>query len=362
MKRFLAVFLTMTMLTGCSTTSDVPEETGSAEEVVDEAVEEADNDVDVATSEVSIVDVVGREVTLEQPAQRVVGVHNPTMSTAIILGGGGEHLAAFNSKEPIGDLYSYVFPELETLPKIGTGKDINIEACIEADADLAILPERNVKQVELFEEVGIPVAVVLSSDESFDTIKQTLTMLGTLLGEDERALEISNIIDSKLAKASELTADVTEKKKVLFLGNSSQLSVSNGTMLQSAIIEAAGGENVAKDLPGEGSYVDVSIEEIVNMNPEVIYLPNTAKYTIDDIKNDEVWQTVDAVINDNIYVFPSDLEPWDYPTPAACLGVMWSVSNLYPELYSVDEVIADANEYYGYVYGQEFTAEQIGLE
>ncbi len=347
----LVTMMFATTLVGCS----------SSEPQAEAPVENAEAPTE--TTEVSIVDVEGRTVTLPQTATKVVGSHNPTLNIAVILGGGGKYIAGVGGKAPSGLLYSYVFPEMANdVVQVGKGKEINVETCVELGADLAIIPERHDSLIEQFEAVNIPTAVILPSEESFDTIKQSLTLMATLLGEDERATQIIEFMDKQLATAAELTSGITDKKKVLFLGTSSPISVVNGAMLQSSIIEAAGGVNVAKDLEGKGDYIDITVEDIVAMNPQVIYIPSTAEYTIDDIKNDAVWQSIDAVKNNNVYVFPSNLEAWDYPTPSASLGVLWAVSNLYPEVYTTEEVFTVANEYYSLVYGQTFEKDVMGLE
>jgi iron complex transport system substrate-binding protein len=43
------------------------------------------------------------------------------------------------------------------------------------------------------------------------------------------------------------------------------------------------------------------------------------------------------------------------------MGLVWLLNNLYPELYSMEQVIGDANEYYQLVFGQTFTAQQLGI-
>ena len=68
-----------------------------------------------------------------------------------------------------------------------------------------------------------------------------------------------------------------------------------------------------------------------------------------------------AVQNGAVYSFPSALEPWDYPTASACLGVCWAAYNLHPDLYSYEELIEDVNALYDLIYGQTFTEEQIGI-
>ena len=314
-----------------------------------------------AGSSVTITDVLGRRVTLEKPAKRIAGTHNPTMNIAVILGGGGSYIVGFGSKNMSGGLYGYVFPELEPLTQIGSGSNINFETVMQVNPDLAILPERNAGLAGQFEALGIPAAVILPNEESFESIKNSIALLGALIGENERAARINTFFDSKINAAKAIARGITAKPRVISLGASSQLSVANGAMLQSVMIETAGAENVAKDVPGSGGYITVSIEEIIRWNPEVIYIPAFARYSINDLLNDPAWSSISAIRNRKVFSFPGDLEPWDTPTPSTAMGVTWLLNNLYPHLYSMDQVLADAAEYYQLVYGRSFSAEQLGL-
>ena len=374
---FLTAAVVMSVFTSCSQPADtgsvseskgessqvqasVSESSASESSLSENSVSESSSQQPSQSTEVSIVDVVGRTVTLPKPACRLVGTHNPTLNQAVILGG-GKYLVGFGNKKMASGLYSYVFPQLDEIPQIGKGKEINFEECLAQKADLAILPERFASLAQQFEDVGIPAAVVLPSTESFDTIRSSLKMVSVLVGDEKHAEEIISYFDKKIKEAEDIAATIEEKPRVLYLGGATPLSVANGVMLQSKMIEAVGGENVAKDVEGTGDFIEISVEEIIKMNPEVIYIPVFAKYSIDDILNDAAWQSVTAVKNKKIFTFPSALEPWDYPTPSAAIGLSWLISNLYPEKYSLDKVVEDANEYYNLVYGQTFTKEQLGL-
>lgn len=312
--------------------------------------------------EIRITDVAGRTVTLPAPAKKLVGTHNPTLNQAIILGGGGRYLVGFGNKKMAGGLYEYVYPELQDVVQIGKGKDINYEQCVALGADLAILPERFADQAEQFEAVGIKAAVVLPSVESFDTIKSSLRMVAALTGEEEKAEKIVSFFDGKINAAKEVAKKSEANPSILYLGGSTPLSVANGAMLQSVMIETAGGVNAAGEIGGKGDFIEVTLEEIIGWNPEVIYIPAYADYTVEDILNNDAWSSIKAVQDKKVFVFPSSLEPWDYPTPAAAMGVTWMLHNLYPDLYTEEQVWEDAKEYYELVYGQSFTAEQLGLK
>ena len=314
-----------------------------------------------ADTSITITDITGRTVTLPKPATRVVGTHNPTMNIAVILGGGGKYIAGFGNKNMAGGLYGYVFPELGPLPQIGMGREVNLESCLQVGAELAILPERFANLAEQFETAGIPAAVILPNTESFETIKNSIELLGRLLGEEARAARINAFFENKINAARVIAQRATARPRVLYLGGSSQLTVANGLMLQSVMMETAGAVNVAKNVPGQGDYVQVSLEEIIGWNPDIIYIPGYAQYKAEDLLNDRAWSSINAIRDKKVFAFPSILEPWDYPTPSTSIGITWLLNNLYPELYSMDQVLADAKEYYELVYGRSFSAEQLGL-
>lgn len=315
-----------------------------------------------AEGKIVLVDVIGREVVLDQPATKLVGTHNPTLNAAVVLGGGEKYIVGFGNKEMSRPLYEAVMDDYDGLVQIGKGGNINFEAVLATGADLAIIPERFKDQVEQFEKVGLNVLVALPNEESFDTIRQSLTLLGKALGAEDRSDMIVGYMDERIEKAKKITSQVTDKKKVLFLGGSSALSVAPAAMIQTQLIEVAGGENAVSGISGTGDFVQVNIEQIIAWNPDVIWYPAYASYTDEDLINDPAWSSIDAIKNKTIYAFPSLVEPWDQPTAALSLGIAWATHNLHPDLYTLDEIMADVDEYYNMVYGKTFSREQLGLE
>lgn len=367
MKKIISLLLVLVMalsLAACGAKQEAPATTEAP--VVEAPAETAAPETQAPTENSewpkTIVDVVGNEITLEAPATRLVGTHNPTMNMAVILGGGGKYIAGFGNKEMADVLYSYVYPELQDdVIQIGKGKNVNYETVLTTDADLAILPQRFAYMVEEFNAVDIPAIVILTSKESYDTIRNALTLVGQVTGEEDRAAQIITYFDGVINKLNERTASVAEKPSVMFLGSSNMYSVAPGAMIQSDIMETAGAVNAVTGVDVQGSFADVSAEEIVGWNPDIIWVPDYADYTVEDVLNAPEFQSITAVQNGAVYTFPCNLEPWDYPSTSACLGAAWATWNLHPELYTYDELMSDINGLYDLLYGQTFTAEQIGI-
>ena len=364
----LAVMLLVSACVAQTPTAELttpPEPTAAATEpVVAEPTAEPTEEVttEPTVEPIVIVDVIGREVTLEKPATKLTGTHNPTLNAAVVLGGGGKYLVGFGSKSMGRGLYEQVIEGFEALPEVGKGSNINLESVIASGADLVILPKRHQDLVPQFEAANIPVLVILDSVESVDTVKQTLKILGMALGESEKAEKVNSFLDSQLENAETLLKDTTEKPSVLFLGSSSALSVAPGSMIQTSLIDLGGGVNAVTGVEGVGGFVDVSIEQIIAWNPEVIWYPTYADYTAEDLLNDPAWSSISAVQNKRVYAFPSKLEPWDQPTAALALGIDWALYNLHPDLYRFEDLMKNVDEFYTMVYDKTFTAEQLGIE
>ena len=350
---FLAVLMTLSLV-AClpGKTADNPDAPAGTE-----------SDEPEKTKEVKVTDVLGREVILEKPATKLIGVHNPTLNAAVVLGGGEKYLVGFGPKAMGRGLYSAVMDDFDGLPQVGSGGKLNLEAVAATGAELAIVPERLKEQIDGFESLGIPAIVIIPGRESLDAVKNTLTILGKAIGEEERAGKINEFFDKKIADAKAIASKAENKQKVLFLGKSSPLSVAPAAMIQTELIEAAGGENAVSGVDKEGGFVDVSVEQIIAWNPDVIWLPPYVEYTADDLLNDPAWSSIKAIKDKKIYMCPSsDFEPWDQPTAAVVLGICWATHNLHPELYSLNDLKGDIDEFYNLLYGKTFTLKELGLK
>jgi iron complex transport system substrate-binding protein len=150
---------------------------------------------------------------------------------------------------------------------------------------------------------------------------------------------------------------------MLFLGQFTPLHVAGGDMFQSLVMVTAGGVNAAQDVTGKGHFKKVTIEQIAEWNPEIIFIPTSPAYTLADILEDPAWQTIKAVQEGKVYVFPSMHGSWASPEGeiGVCLGPVFIMSKIYPDLYSNDQLATDAVKFYELL-GYPITAEELGLK
>jgi iron complex transport system substrate-binding protein len=130
-------------------------------------------------------------------------------------------------------------------------------------------------------------------------------------------------------------------------------SVAGGDLMQTSIIERAGGQNVAVQL--KGFWPDVSPEQVVAWNPDIIFIGAYKTGSTDDFYNNPYLQTVKAVKEKRIYIFPSNIDWWDYPAPHCVLGILWTAKTLHPDRFADVDMSKVVDEFYLKFLGYSFT-------
>jgi len=171
--------------------------------------------------------------------------------------------------------------------------------------DLIILAPFHKQILEELKETGIPLFIyeTHSIDQSFGNI----LALGKLFNQEAQArqvvkrnrLEIAHI-QKKLARAVP-----DQRKRVIRLMGRDKIMTPGNTSFQNELIRLAGG--IPPDFGREGSVVEVSRQEWMDFNPQVIYGCGNDRQAADAFFSQPGWKAVDAVKNHEIYYFPCDL-------------------------------------------------------
>ena len=342
-KRFLALALALAMLgallAGCGPAAP---ETSSTEENGNEAI--------------VLTDQAGREVTLEEPAERIVSAYYLSSSLLIALGL-EDQVVGIEMKADTRELYKLAAPQFLDLPAVGSGKGINVEETAALEPDLVLLPMKLAEQAEQFDALDIPCIVI--DPETLDGFWETVTLLGQATGTEEKAAELigyqKDIMDDVEARCM-----LASSRPTVYIAGSDFLRTTPVGMYQDALINLCGGYNAAMALEG-AEWADISMEELAAWNPDKIYMVSYAEYTRDDILNESQYRVLSAIENseEDFLVFPSSIEPWDYPTASMALGALWLAYQLHPEIISEEEYVTEAQSFYRDFFGIEVSAETL---
>lgn len=356
----LSTALAVSLLAGCQSGNGNENGSGSTaateKETAAESQTEAEGTEAGQTGPIVLTDQAGRSVTLEAPAERIVSSYY--ISTALLVALGLEdHLTAIEKKADTRELYKLASPGLLELPGVGTSKEINVEETAATEPGLVVLPLRLKDSTPSFEELNIPVLVV--NPETQEDFEACLALLAQATGTEERGAALLSCYHEKMQEARELVKDL-ERPSVYFSSSSDYFSTCTASMYQNDLIGAAGGRNVSESLE-DGYWKVVSPEEILEWNPQYMFFTADAEYSREDILADEALSAVDAVKNGNVFRFPSVIEAWDYPTPSSVLGVLWLTHMLHPEVYSMEQYLEEARDFYSEFFGISVTDQQLGV-
>lgn len=241
--------------------------------------------VEDETETVTLTDLAGREVEVVAPAEKVIlisGRHIHEFSalmgdsfTEKIVGWGSD-LEAYD--KDTYDVFLEAYPQIADIQDIGyhSKGTFNVEQVITLDPDVIIFPlwdesdETVMEDIEKLEQAGIPSVFVDFYTDPFDNPIKSIELMGKIVGEEERAAEISAFYQEQVdLVANRLMAIDTAKPTVYVESGSKGVSEYGNSYSDTgwgAVIEKAGGDNIA-EAAGQ-----ISPEYLINESPEVIII------------------------------------------------------------------------------------------
>ncbi len=300
---------------------------------------------------ITVYDGLGREITLDKPVERLIVAYGLAEKMVYALGA-QDSLVAVSSSNLTNNFFITLKPDIADLPVLSGQGGVNVEEVISLDPDLILVPGFNKELVDNLEAKGINVFGVVAED--LDLLEETMTQLGKAFGQEEKAQQFVEYYDDTIREIQEKTANLNEEERpMVYLSGSSFLSTCSQGIYQDDLINLAGGRNAAGDI--KGGKIDISPEQLIEWNPDIILAAQyTTEVNIEEIFADNRWLGIEAVINDQVFWFPSNLTPWDYPSPESILGIKWLAQKLHPEKFEDVDMVVEANHFYEIFYGKTF--------
>lgn len=295
-----------------------------------------------------VTDMAGRKVEVPDEVNKIVTTYRSATQFVFCLGVQDRLAASDLSFEKVS-LFQKLY-DGEKLPNVGSkNRGINIEQILEVNPDLVILFPHNIGPEVAKKLKDYNIASVIIKPESYEQIKETTRILGKAIGVEERAEKVIDQYDKIIDIVNK--REIKDKKKVYF-ANSELLDTVGKGMLQTSMIELAGGINPAKNV--KSGFIKTSLEELLKWNPEYIVVSQYYSGSVQDLLNRPELQELKAIKNENVYRFPSKVEPWDFPSPSSYLGIIWLAEKLYPEKYEDIDVQQVVEEYYNTLYDKSY--------
>ncbi|MBF1223282.1 MAG: ABC transporter substrate-binding protein [Haemophilus influenzae] len=316
-----------------------------------------------------ITDVEGNKIELPDNVQRVADLWHANNQIVLLLGGANK-LVGTTISIAANPWYSKVYPNIKNVPVLTNGETIQTEELLSHKPDAVLLSKKSM--LTEVEQAGLKGVRV--SFQDFDGLKKTVRITADVLGDKAPEIaenyikelenyikELENNIQFVEARLKGLKDE--QRPTVLHITKGSDLlMIDGGKSMIGEWIKLAGGKSV---LPDEANMVTVTVESIIQANPDVIIIGssgNKAQAAIEKIKADLAWQSISAVKNNRIYANPTGTFPWDRYSAEKALQILWAAQLFHPEQFKdlnmVEKTQAFYKKYYGYALSKE-NAEQI---
>lgn len=375
-KKILPAVMALTLaagsITGCSVSSAKTEtakesmqsqaETKTAEQSTqaEKTSEAAD-----AAGEREITDMAGRTVVVPDEIETVFS--SSTVTAIFMYTLAPDKLLGWNYE--LNELEkSIILEEYHDLPNFGMGDSINYEAVIAADPTIAVnVGTINDKMIsdcdKLSKSLGVPVVAV---DGDLSASAEAYRFMGELLGEEEQAEKLASYAEKTFADIEKM--EVPEDKKVrIYYGNGEDsLETAPAGSAHGQIIDMVNAVNVADLEMGEGSRVQISAEQLLAWDPDVIVVNGEPKadtsgaLAAEAILANPDYASLKAVQDQQVYGTPNTPFSWmDRPMgPNRIVGIRWLSGLIYPEYlnYNVDE---EVKEFFDLFYHVQLTDEKL---
>ena len=254
-----------------------------------------------APATLTFTDGLGREITLDGPAQRIVSLA-PSNTEILFAIGAGDQVVG---RDQFSD-----YPEAaQNATDIGsTFEALNTELIVSLEPDLVLAAEINTpEQVKQFEDLGLKV-YYLNNPLTLEDMYGNLEIVAQLTGHEAEAATLIESLKSRVAAVDEKIAPISSRFSVFYELDATDpakpYTAGKGTFI-TQLIERAGGYNIASDLE---EYPQMSLEQVVAADPAFIILGD-ARYGVspESIAQRPGWENLSAVKNGQVVPFNDDL-------------------------------------------------------
>jgi iron complex transport system substrate-binding protein len=325
--RFLLSLVLLFSLMLCACAPEIAQTPASLPPSVAPSLGATDTLSTAAPSGITLIDGLGRSVSLAVPARRIVSLA-PSLTEDLFAVGAGAQLVGC-------DNYSDFPQQAKNVKSIGsTYQTLNTEAILALKPDLVVAAGFNTpEQIKALDEIGVTV-YYFANPTDFNGMYEDLKNMGQLTGHESEAGTMVKSLQTRVDTVTQKVAVVTQRPKVFY-----EIDASNGIdnpwtsgprTFMNAMITQAGGVNIGSVLTD--AFAQMSLEAIVIQNPDIIILGDAAMgVTPEAVPQRQGWGELTAVRNKAIFTFDDNLA--SRPGPRLVDGLEALLKILHPDLF-----------------------------
>lgn len=286
-----------------------------------------------ASFPVTLIDDIGRAVTIASPPQRIVCI-NPSVTEIVYALGLGNKVVGV-------DVYSDYPPEAVSKQRISNIYTPNPEEVAALNPDLVLMYSffgQGDPYVAAIADLGINVIAI--KPRSLNDIINDIRLIGRATGKIEEAEALALQLNNTISQIKNKIGNVTNKPRVYMEFWYPPPWTFGPNTWGDEIIRIAGGINAFGDAATD--YVMTTDEEVIARNPDIIISLYGAQHlhfaTLEEMRRRSGWSNIEAVKNGKVYLLDENLIV--RPGPRIVLGLKAVAGFLHPELFGEANILA----------------------
>lgn len=288
----------------------------------------------------TLTDGAGRKVRLPAIIERIYAAGPP--ASILVFAVAPDKLIGWTTawREAERPFIAQRYADLPTLGRLtGRGNTANVEVVLQAKPDfiidygtvsatLASLADRVQAQT------GIPYVLL---DGDFDRMTEAIREVGRIANADQRAESLARYTQETVSDIKQRVARIPAGRRPrVYYGRGPQgLNTGLAGSISAEFIEQLGAVNVAAEL-GRGGLVQVSVEQVLRWNPDVVVTIDPNFHAI--ARAHPTWRELPAIKAGRFHLAPNVPFGWiDFPPSVnRLIGLRWLARILYPEVFPED--------------------------
>lgn len=284
----------------------------------------------------TVLDQKNRTVQIPDQVSRVVSIPIPMASMIITIDQSSKRLVGINRASHNDFIMGFlptIYPEVATIPYdiAADGFVPNVETLANLHPDVVLQwNDKGDHIIKPLIDAGLPVVTTIYGKTEY--VSDWMRIIGAVLGKEQRAEKLINWFNQQHEEVKQKNQHFTEKEKptVLYISRfQSGIVVAGRNNSYQGDIEVAGGINAAAEISG---ITPVTVEQLLLWNPQIILLSTfEANLTPELLYRDAKLQSLSAVKNKRVYIYPRGGFRWDPPSQESTLALNWLSLLFHPQ-------------------------------
>lgn len=327
-------------------------------------------------AERTFTDQIGREVKVPDKVDRIVVLQHQTLNLLVQMNATDKIVGVMsNWKQQLGSNYARLAPELSNKASLGDLTHVDAEKLVALHPQVVFVTNYAPQEmIDKISSLGIPaVAISLRHDDEGERNKlnpvmadeeqayvkglyEGIMLIGNIINKPEEAKALIKATENGRRMVSNRLQLLPEEQRVRAYMANPELTTYGSGKYTGLMMKHAGAVNVAAStIKG---FKQVSIEQVIEWNPPVIFVQNRYPAVVNEIQSSPQWQVIDAVKNHCVYLMPEYAKAWGYPMPEAMgIGELWMAKKLYPEKFNDVDMHKIVNGWYRTFYRTDYQGE-----